>query len=193
MIRTKSLKKRYGEVLIAFPDLIFPDQGIVLIKGASGCGKTTFLRLLSGLETPDEGEISGTLGKRLSMSFQEARLAESKTVLENLFLVRKKTPESEAEALALLERFGLSEAKNKRARDLSGGMKGRLSLVRSVFWGGDVYLWDEPTRELDKENRSEVLALARELAGSKLVLIVTHDEALEGDLTVTLPPPEKAL
>ena len=172
MIKIDSLSKSYDIPVLTNFHYTFPERGLFLIRGKSGVGKTTLLRILMGLETPDEGTVTG-LPDKISAVFQEDRLLPFLTLKENVLLVKK---EKEKEALnSLLKEFGLWEAKDKYPKELSGGMRLRGAIVRSLYFGGRVYLWDEPTKELDPENRALVIGAARRVAKDALVLVVTHD------------------
>lgn len=88
--------------------------------------------------------------------------------------------------MALLEKFGLKDAAKQYPAELSGGMRLRGAIVRSLYYGGDVYLWDEPTKELDPENRALVIETIKELSKSALVITVTHDAELTGGIEIEL-------
>ncbi|MBQ3866785.1 MAG: ATP-binding cassette domain-containing protein [Clostridia bacterium] len=186
MIRLEDLTKSYDRPVLRGVTFDLPETGAILIRGGSGSGKTTLLRILAGLEKPDGGRVEGMAGKKISFAFQEPRLLPFLTVLDNLLLVREKKDEDRAAALALLSRFGLTEAAAQKPDTLSGGEKCRAALARSLYYGGDVYLWDEPTRELDEENRRLVQAALDEVKRSALVIVSTHDPALSGDGEITL-------
>jgi ABC-type multidrug transport system ATPase subunit len=171
-MKISSLCKSYDKSVLQDFSYTFPETGLFLIRGSSGKGKTTLLRLIAGLEKPDSGSVD-TQGKRISMVFQEARLVPSLSLLENVLLVSKKPNPKEAEQI--LDFLGLLEAKDKFPSQLSGGMKLRAAIARSLYYGGDVYLWDEPTKELDPENRNTVINTAKALSETKLVIVVTHD------------------
>lgn len=186
MLELKDLTKTFDRPVLKKLSFRFPETGVVLLTGASGSGKTTLLRLLCGLEKPDSGEISGLADKKISVAFQEPRLLPFRNLLENILLVRKEKEQNREEALALLERFGLKDAATQKPCTLSGGEKCRAALVRSLYYGGDVFLWDEPTRELDGENRALIQSALSELKEKALVIVSTHDKALYGDLELKL-------
>ncbi len=184
MLRLRSLNKAYREPVLKDLSLDLPDTGLILLRGASGSGKTTLLRILAGLETPDSGGIDYPEDVKISMVFQEARLLPFSTVAENLLLVCPgKTRE---EAVAALAEFGVEDAADLYPDALSGGMKERVNLARSCFYGGTLYLWDEPTKELDAANAARVIAKMKELSEKALVIAATHDDAVTGDRTVSL-------
>lgn len=184
MIRLCKLSKSYDTPVIETLSYDFPDTGLVLLRGPSGTGKTTLLRLIAGLEEPTSGRIEGLEGKTVSVAFQEARLVPHLTLLENVLLVGK-TRDRER-ALALLDRLGLKKDADRFPHELSGGMRQRGALARSLYFGGEVYLWDEPTAELDEKNRRIVSEILDELAKGALVIVSSHDPALISDTVLSL-------
>jgi ABC-type multidrug transport system ATPase subunit len=182
MLRIHNLQKEYNKPVIRNFSYAFEKKGLYLLRGESGVGKTTLFRLIAGLEKADSGSIEKS-GK-ISMVFQEARLIPHLTLLENLLIV-KKEPDRE-EALAVLRRVGLDKDSEKYPHELSGGMALRGAIARSLYFGGDIFLWDEPTKELDPDNRERVIALAKELSQTKLVIAITHDPAFTGGIELLL-------
>lgn len=168
----RNISKSYDEKKV-LDNLSFeiPDKGIFGIFGASGHGKTTLLRLICGLETPDSGEILGTTELKISVVFQEDRLLPSLTALENVALVSDK-----ATASGLLERVGLAESADKYPSELSGGMSRRTAIARALAYGGDMLILDEPFKGLETELKEDIGKLICEYAQTKPVIIVTHDE-----------------
>lgn len=188
MLRIKNLNKSYDHPVISSFSYDFPEKGLFMIRGASGCGKTTLFRLILGLEKPDSGEIERSEEKKISVVFQEPRLLEFKTVLENVLFVSLTKPDEEARERAeqILRNLGLEEAKNLYPSALSGGMKGRVAVARSLFYGGDIYLWDEPTKELDAKNRLLIMREVEKIAKKSLVIIISHDPELQGGTEINL-------
>ena len=195
LIETKSLVKSFGALRVLNGVSIQVHQGEALaIIGPSGGGKSTFLRCLNLLETPDGGDVifegqkinqKGTdvdqYRQKMGMVFQHFNVFPHMTVLQNItlapVLLKKKTPaEAEAQALSLLERIGLLDKKDEYPRKLSGGQKQRLAIVRALAMEPDVMLFDEPTSALDPEMVGEVLDLIRALVeGGMTSVIVTHE------------------
>ena len=146
-----------------------PDSGVVCLWGTSGCGKTTALRLLAGLEKPVAGRVVG--GQRVSMVFQEDRLLPWRTAIENVMLVGAE----EATAQELLRKLGLS-AEEMRAypRHLSGGQQRRVALARALAAQSDLLLLDEPFNGLDEGTWQDLVPLIQQTAESRPVVLVTH-------------------
>ncbi len=173
MLELKNITKCFQRPVLNHFSFSFPDRGLFLIRGSSGIGKTTLLRIIAGLEKPDEGEITLSDDARISFVFQEPRLVPHLSVLENVLLVG--TYRDEKKATEILRVLGLEDAKDQKPESLSGGMKLRVGVARSLYYGGNIYLWDEPTKELDPENRKIIRESARRLAKDHLVLAVSHD------------------
>ncbi len=195
ILETQGLKKSFGklEVLKGISTQIHKGE-VVSIIGPSGGGKSTFLRCLNLLETPEEGKIlfkgENILEKKmniakyrqnLGMVFQHFNVFPNMTVLENVTLaptLEKKVPQDQAkeEAIALLTRVGLADKADVYPRKLSGGQKQRLAIVRALAMKPEVMLFDEPTSALDPEMVKEVLNVIRELTRSGMtIVIVTHE------------------
>ncbi|WP_346770191.1 amino acid ABC transporter ATP-binding protein [Clostridium phoceensis] len=195
MLETRNLKKSFGklEVLKGISTEIRRGE-VVSIIGPSGGGKSTFLRCLNLLETPDGGQVlfksQDITDKKLNISqyrqsigmvFQHFNVFPNLTVLENVTLapvLEKKVPKDQAkeEAMALLRRVGLGDKADEYPRKLSGGQKQRLAIVRAMAMKPEVMLFDEPTSALDPEMVKEVLNVIRELTRSGMtILIVTHE------------------
>lgn len=195
ILETRNLKKSFGklEVLKGISTEIRRGE-VVSIIGPSGGGKSTFLRCLNLLETPDSGQVlfksQDITDKKLNISqyrqsigmvFQHFNVFPNLTVLENVTLapvLEKKVPKDQAkeEAMALLRRVGLGDKANEYPRKLSGGQKQRLAIVRAMAMKPEVMLFDEPTSALDPEMVKEVLNVIRELTRSGMtILIVTHE------------------
>lgn len=184
MLTVRNLKKTYDKTVINDFSFAFPEKGLFLIRGASGSGKTTLLRLLAGLEKPDGGIVEKGGNDRISFLFQEPRLVPNLTVLENVLLVKKEKDKESAKKH--LETLGLEKDLKKHPNELSGGMKLRCAVARSLYFGGNIYLWDEPTKELDPENAKTIINLMEELAKNFLVIAVTHDENVKSENSITL-------
>src|SRR5699024_3439778 len=195
MIKIENLHKSFGdvEVLKGITNSVAPKE-VVCIIGASGSGKSTFLRCINLLEEVTSGSIfidgveitdSQTdvpkVRSQVGMVFQHFNLFPHKSVLENVTLgpmkVLKKTKE-EAEVIArdLLEKVGLSDKIDVYPNSLSGGQKQRVAISRALAMNPKVMLFDEPTSALDPELVGEVLAVMKDLAKIGMTMIVvTHE------------------
>ena len=158
------------------------------IVGPSGCGKTTILSLIAGLLTPSEGAITlngSPITKndsRIGYMFQRDHLFEWRTIWQNIILgleVQKKhkQPEKLAFAEELLKKYDLYNFKNKKPRQLSGGMRQRVALIRTLVLEPQLLLLDEPFSALDFQTRLKVCDDVYDIIKSeqKTALLVTHD------------------
>ena len=168
---------RYGEqVVLADFSLSLPETGTVALMGPTGCGKTTLLRVLSGLLEPQSGRVCGLAGKRVAVLFQEDRLLPWLSARDNVAAVLEKGETARAEQA--LRDVGLPEnAFGKRPAELSGGMRRRVALARLLAYGGDVWLLDEPFKGLDADSRARVMQTVKRAGQGKLIVLVTHEKA----------------
>lgn len=173
MIELRSISMAYGakQIFSGF-SLAFSSPGQYAVLGPSGRGKTTLLRLIAGLEHPQGGQVILPKDTRIAFCFQEDRLLPFKTVLENVALVS----DSFKSAQHWLSLVGLSAEENSYPVSLSGGMKRRAALARALAYDADILLMDEPFRALDEATHVQMLALVKEAAKDKLLILVTHDE-----------------
>ena len=141
---------------------------LYVLDTPSGSGKTTFFRCLCGLERPEEGGVSGI--DTFSVQFQEDRLCEDYSVVKNLEMVLGDA----AQAREILVQLLPEEALEQPCRELSGGMKRRVSLVRAMEAGAQCVLLDEPFTGLDEENRKKAEAYIRQKAGERILMLATH-------------------
>ncbi|MBR3714512.1 MAG: amino acid ABC transporter ATP-binding protein [Clostridia bacterium] len=195
LISVKELEKKFGKNEVLKGVSIDINKGdVVCVIGASGSGKSTFLRCLNLLEQPSGGKIyfedqDLTSSKtnlnlhrqKMGMVFQQFNLFPHLTVLKNLTLApmmlkKLSKEEAEAKALALLERVGLADRASSYPNQLSGGQKQRVAIVRALCMEPDVMLFDEPTSALDPEMVGEVLDVMKELARDGMTMVVvTHE------------------
>ena len=167
---------------------------VLAIIGASGSGKSTFLRTLNLLEEPTSGHIyfEGTditdksvdinlHRQKMGTVFQQFNLFPHMTIMQNMTLgpiklLKKNKAEAEKEALELLGKVGLKERANAYPNQLSGGQKQRVAIVRALAMHPDVMLFDEPTSALDPEMVGEVLDVMKNLAKDGMTMVVvTHE------------------
>ena len=196
MLKIDTLTKNFGDLEVLKGVSVEINKGdVVCVIGASGSGKSTFLRCLNLLEEPTSGEIwfegeSLTKGKKvdldkhrqkMGMVFQQFNLFPHMTVLQNLICapcMLKKMSKSEAteKAMNLLERIGLQDKANEYPSKLSGGQQQRVAIVRALCMEPEVMLFDEPTSALDPEMVGEVLDVMKKLAKKGMTMVVvTHE------------------
>jgi len=203
MIKIEHLSKRYEDLEVLKDINAEIKQGeVISIIGPSGTGKSTFLRCLNLLETPDGGHIyidgedilkKGVnvprLRQKMGMVFQSFILYDHLTVMGNLTLgpiklrgMSKK--DAETKAADLLKLVGLSEKANRYPDELSGGQKQRVAIARCLAMDPEIILFDEPTSALDPTMISEVLAVMRRLAKEGMTMaIVTHEMDFARDVS----------
>ncbi|WP_434112608.1 ABC transporter ATP-binding protein [Paraburkholderia caffeinilytica] len=174
-VSVRGLQRRYGSrVVIDTLDLDIHEGEFVALLGESGCGKTTLLRALAGLDLPDAGQIRAP--ERPSVVFQEHRLLPWATLWENVALGHETTVGRAGAAHALAE-VGLSGREDDWPRNLSGGQAQRVALARGLVSDPALLLLDEPFAALDALTRIKMHALVKELVARHHpgVLLVTHD------------------
>lgn len=174
-IQVKQLTKIYdGRKVLDQINIVFSEHEIHCMMGESGCGKTTLLQCLMGLAVPEEGVIEG-MPDQFSAVFQEDRLCMDFTVYSNVKMVcpkgikRQKVEEH-------LKEVGLSASINKPVKELSGGMKRRVALVRAVLAEGDLIILDEPFKGMDVNTKVNSITYLEKHRNNRTVLLVTHDK-----------------
>ncbi len=195
VIRVRGLKKDFDDLnVLKGIDVDICKGDVVCVIGASGSGKSTFLRCLNLLEHPTAGSIEfdgvnltsekvdlDLHRQKMGMVFQQFNLFPHLTVLDNLtlapVLLKKMTKEqAEAKGLELLGRVGLADRAASYPNQLSGGQKQRVAIVRALCMDPEVMLFDEPTSALDPEMVGEVLEVMKNLAKKGMTMIVvTHE------------------
>jgi NitT/TauT family transport system ATP-binding protein len=193
MITFASVTKAFGPLVVLRDlSLTLAPATVTAVLGANGSGKTTLGRLLLGLDTPTSGTITGLAGLRGAAVFQDNRLAAHLTAVSNVRLV---LPRSATRAFVddSLEAVGLTgPSLAKPVRDLSGGQRRRVAIVRGVLAPSDVLVLDEPFTGLDTDAKALTLAWVRDRLDGRTTLLITHDpaEAAFFDATVVrLPSP----
>ncbi len=195
LIKVDNLQKSFGDVAVLKGINAEIKKGdVIVVIGASGSGKSTFLRCLNRLEEPTGGHIffegvditdpSVNINlhrQKMGMVFQQFNLFPHMTVMKNLTigplkLLKKSKEEAEKEALRLLEIVGLADRADAYPSQLSGGQKQRIAIVRALCMNPDVMLFDEPTSALDPEMVGEVLEVMKQLAKNGMTMVVvTHE------------------
>lgn len=175
-VRLRDVRKSFGShVVLDDVSLTLAGGDKYCLMAPSGSGKTTLIRVLLGLETHDSGAIEGLAAGRVSMMFQEDRLCEVLSAVENVALV---LPGSvlRADVAAMLAEVLPADALDKPVMQLSGGMRRRVSLVRAMAYPSDVVVLDEPFTGLDTATRRHAIDFVlRHLCGRTL-LVATHGE-----------------
>ncbi|NMC38031.1 MAG: ABC transporter ATP-binding protein [Bacteroidales bacterium] len=202
MVRTTGITKSYGELkVLKGIDIEIRDREVVSIVGASGAGKTTLLQIIGTLDRPDSGivyyngtDTSRLRGKALAsfrnnnigFVFQFHQLLPEFTALENVcipaYIAGKSRTEAEERALEILGFLNLTDRIGHKPSELSGGEQQRVAVARALINNPAVILADEPSGNLDSENKNELHKLFFRLRDSfgQTIIIVTHDRQLAG-------------
>jgi octopine/nopaline transport system ATP-binding protein len=213
-LSVKGIQKSFGQHEVLRGISLDAHEGdVISILGSSGSGKSTFLRCINLLETPDEGDITvagepvklrrgrdgnlqpadrrqvDRIRSELAMVFQSFNLWSHRTILENLIEAPvhvQKRPRGECilEAEALLEKVGIADKRNHYPAHLSGGQQQRAAIARALAMKPKAMLFDEPTSALDPELVGEVLKVMRTLAEEgRTMLVVTHEMGFARDVS----------
>ncbi len=191
-LEVKNLCKKFGDKEI-LKNISFDvyDGEFLSILGASGCGKTTLLRILIGIEKPDSGKIirngknivkANPSERGMGIVFQNYALFPNMTILENVAypLKIKKATKKDAKKIALdtLEKVGLSDQVNKYPSELSGGQQQRVAIARTLALNSDIILFDEPMSALDADNRLKLRKEFKEIQKkfNITMIYITHDQ-----------------
>jgi ABC-type histidine transport system ATPase subunit len=209
ILQAEDIRKTFGSIeVLKGISLAARNHDVISILGASGSGKSTFLRCLNFLETPSSGTVAvhgeeirvqngrpqnprqiEQVRQRLGMVFQQFNLWSHRTVLENVMegpVQVKKLPRAEArdKAEALLARVGLAERMQMYPSQLSGGQQQRVAIARALAMEPDAILFDEPTSALDPELVGEVLKVMQSLAEEgRTMIVVTHEMSFARDVS----------
>ena len=178
-------------------NISFPESGLVSIVGKSGSGKSTLLNILMGIEKPTSGKVLFK-GKNIakfndrqfskfhltgvSTVFQHYNLFDDLTAVNNVILPLKMkgvlSSKAKKIAMAEFDRLGISNLASRKVKNLSGGEKQRVAILRSLVTSPDVILCDEPTGALDVKNSSEIMGILKNISKTKLVIMVSHNKEL---------------
>jgi len=189
MIRARDLEKRYGRrrVLVG-ADITVPAGWFAVVTGPNGSGKTTLLRLFAGLAAPTRGVLEVNADRaQLGYLAHEPLVYRELTALENLDLFGRlyRVPERRERVGMLLGRFGLWDVRRERVSTYSRGMTQRLALCRTLLHDPQLILLDEPYSALDEEGAGLLDREFEALAGSRTVVVATHDPQRLDRLTTT--------
>ncbi len=212
-LEVRNIKKRFGDTEVLKGLSLAARKGdVITLIGASGSGKSTFLRCMNLLEQPDEGDliVHGEeirfkhtrhgrepedwkqvvrMRARLSMVFQGFNLWSHMTLLENVIeapihVLGKSKKEAVEQARALLERVGLTARADAYPAQMSGGQQQRGAIARALAMDPEVMLFDEPTSALDPELVGDVLKVMRDLADEgRTMVVVTHEMGFARDVS----------
>jgi len=214
ILNIHNIHKRFGDLEVLHGISLAANQGdVISLIGSSGSGKSTFLRCINLLETPDQGDIEldgqaiqfstnrtgkrvasdakqiQTLRSRIAMVFQQFNLWSHMTVLENVTeapICVQGLPRAEAKeiGMAFLEKVGIADKANLYPAFMSGGQQQRAAIARALAMRPEAILFDEPTSALDPELVGEVLAVMRQLADEgTTMIVVTHEMSFARDVS----------
>lgn len=173
MINVKDISFAYGDKKVLENFSLCINQGDrICLFGESGCGKTTLLRLIAGLEKEISGEIKREKELKISFVFQENLLLPFKTALENITLVGV----SKQVATENLAALGVQDAANMLPSSLSGGMERRVAIARALSADFDLLILDEPFTGLDEENINITAKRILDVAKDRSIILVTHSK-----------------
>jgi heme exporter protein A len=179
VISARGLGRRFGgKRVLRDLELEVRAGELLLVTGPNGSGKSTLLALIAGLLAPTEGEIDVDLPRgRIGYLAHEPLVYKELTALENLDLYGRlyHVPERRETIGALLERFGLWEARHQRVGSFSRGMQQRLALCRVLLHGPELLLLDEPHAGLDASAQTLVDDLLAESTGARTLVVASHD------------------
>jgi len=192
-LTVEGLKKSYGNLKVLDGVTFSVEEGeFVCLIGESGCGKTTILKIIAGLERPDEGRVDFKGVNKMGFVFQDDRLLPWKTVYGNIQFALKAMGIENGEVVGkIIDVVGLRGFENYYPKQLSGGMRQRVGIARALAVNPDLLLMDEPFASLDARTRERMQEELLRIVGEKTAVFVTHsiDEAVYlADKIVILSP-----
>lgn len=172
----ENINKSYGEKeVLRGLNLIFKEGSTTFIMGKSGIGKTSLLKIILGLDREFNGKIRGVENKNISIVFQENRLCEELSIRTNIKIINDKVKDKEIKDG--LKSLGMQISLNTKIKELSGGMKRRVAILRAILASFDMLILDEPFKGLDEENKEKTIEFIKENIKDKTTIIVTHDKS----------------
>lgn len=195
MIKLENITKSFGDHIIFNNfSLEINKNEFVVFNGVSGCGKTTLLNMIGGIEPVNSGNIfvdginvssqknlREFFAEHIGFLFQNFALVEHKTVKKNLEMIPRKHT-SNISIQEALKKVGMEGKENQKVYQLSGGEQQRIALARLMIKKCSVILADEPTGSLDKENAKTVISILKQLHDEgKTIIMVTHDKTIIDD------------
>lgn len=173
MIEIKNASKSFGEqVIFDKINVSIKNAGLYILQGESGSGKSTFLNLLAGYESFDEGIVE--IDENITPIFQSYELINELSVKENIYIQAEKEDDTQN----IIKKLGLDELMDHYCNELSGGQKQRVGIARALLLQPNIILCDEPTESLDIDNKHIVMNLFKELSKNKVVIIASHDQQM---------------
>jgi len=173
-VELRKVTRRYDDTVVLDRfDLKLDEGRVTAIMGPNGSGKTTIARLVLGIDAPDDGTVVGIDGRRLAAVFQENRLCDHLSAVNNVRLVLDH--DDRAHADHHLRRAGLAdEALDRPVRTLSGGQRRRVAIVRALAGDADLVVLDEPFTGIDRGSKAALEAYVRDRLRGRTALLVTH-------------------
>lgn len=180
-MKLEKIKKQFEDKIIFNDyDLTLEEGKIYCVMGESGRGKTTLLRIIAGLEPIDGGKIVRKKEDLCAMVFQEERLFEWESVWKNIAIVlegkERKAKHLKEMIVSHLQRVGLENVAEVPVKELSGGMKRRVSLVRAMMTKSSYILMDEPFTGLDEVTKDKAIQYVLEEQKGRMILLTTHSK-----------------
>lgn len=180
MYKIKNINKSYKDLKVLEDISIdFPKNKTICILGSSGCGKTTLLNILLGITNKDSGDIIG-FEEDISVVFQEDRLIPWKNIKDNIkFVLKRKMEKEQIESIIdeYFELVNLQEYKYYYPKNISGGMRQKINILRAFLYPSNILIMDEPFKSLDINSKEVLINFFKDLRiiENKTCIVVTHD------------------